>query len=234
MWFIHWPTLQNNDLWHFLQSPPSLPQLAFFKFSSFPSSYLFSVCYWLTHPPILLFSGNLSPRSLPIHCFDPLWLLTLVISFQPLNIGLFSQVPTSGFLFSVYTFSFEALPAPIALTILFNSDSSNSIFSADLLSPLWRCVFGCLLGMSCWQTKSNLSKQIKQLLPCFPTSVSMIVTDVHNLGVCLCCSLTPSWTLSFLTCFLEVVMPSLSHLEDRIKQGFWERVSSCKSTEKNV
>lgn len=148
--------------------PPSLPQLAFFKFSSFPSSYLFSVCYCWTYPPILLFSGNLSPRSLPIHCFDPLWLLTLVISFQPLNIGLFSQVPTSGFLFSVYTFSFEALPAPIALTILFNSDLlSNSIFSADLLSPLWRCVFGCLLGMSCWQTKSNLFKQIKQLLPCF-------------------------------------------------------------------
>ena len=210
------------------------PNLPFLSFLFFPSSYLFSVCYWLTHPPILLFSGNLSPRSLPIHCFDPLWLLTLVISFQPLNTGLFSQVPASGFLFSVYTFSLEALPAPIALTILFDSDSSNSIFSADLLSPLWRCVFGCLLGVSCWQTKSNLSKQIKQLLPCFPTSVSMIVTDVHHLGVCLRCSLTPSWTLSFLTCFLEVVTPSLSHLEDRIKQGLWERVSSCKSTGKNV
>lgn len=120
---IHWPTLQNKDLWHFLQSPPPLPQLAFCKFSFFPSSYLFSVCYWLTHPPILLFSGNLSPRSFPIHCFDPSWPLTLVISFQPLNIGLFSQVPASGFLFSVYTFSLEGLPA---LTILFNSDASNS------------------------------------------------------------------------------------------------------------
>lgn len=106
------------------------------------------------------------------------------------------------------------------------------IFSANLLSPLWRCIFGCLLGMSCWQTKSNLSKQIKQLLPCVRTPISMIVTDVHNLRVCLGCSLTPSRTLSFLTCFLEVVMPSLPHLEDRLKQGLWEHISSCKRVQR--
>ena len=117
-------------------------------------------------------------------------------------------------------FLLKGVPAPVALMILFNSDSSNSIFRANLLSPLRRCVFGCLLGMSCWQTKSNLSKQIKQLLPCFPTSISMIVTDVHNLGVCLCCSLSPSWTFSFLTCFLEVVMPSLTSLRGQDKTRF--------------
>lgn len=140
---------------------PSIPPPCLLEVFSLLAIYSVFATDW----PTLLFSENSSPSSFPIHCLDPSWPLTLVISSWPLNTGLFPQGTASAFLFSVYTFSLAGLPAPITLTMLFNSDSSNLIFSSHLLSPLWCCVFRCPLVMSSWQPKSNLCKQLKQLLP---------------------------------------------------------------------